>query len=95
MERNDPFRTLKVQLAFVAAVGQGAWMAIEAFDGTATTEPVRALVDALGDVQLAARSWFLGLDDPGLGRRFFNGHFWRFQTARLEEPRPAPGLASD
>ncbi len=78
----------------VAAVaGQDAWMAIEAFDGTAKAEPVCSLVDALGDDRLTERSWFLALDDPGLGRRLFNGHFWRFRTARLAEPRPAPGLA--
>ncbi len=78
----------------VAAAARDAWLVTNAMDGSGDAEPVRSLAEALKDTQLVARSWFIELDDPGLGRRLFNGRFWRFQTAHLAEPRPAPRLAA-
>ncbi len=78
----------------IASAGRDAWFVTNAMDGSGDAEPVRSLAEALKDAQLVARSWFIELDDPGLGRRLFNGRFWRVQTAHLAEPRPAPRLAA-
>jgi crotonobetainyl-CoA:carnitine CoA-transferase CaiB-like acyl-CoA transferase len=78
----------------IASAGRDAWFVTNAMDGSGDAEPLRSLAEALKDAQLVARSWFIELDDPGLGRRLFNGRFWCFQTAHLAEPRPAPRLAA-
>ena len=62
-------------------------------DNAVVSTRIKSLSGVLGDPGPWLSAWFVELDDPGLGRRLFNGRFWRFQSARLPPPEPAPRLA--
>ena len=84
---------VKASHQVVRGLGHDCWDAVSSRAGKTLVAPMNSLAQALAADSLALPAWFLTLEDPGLGLRKFNGHFWRFHSARLPKATHAPNLA--